>query len=251
MSSNLPQVQVPTYFLEIPSTGEKIKFRPFLVKEEKLLTIAIQEKDLNVLLEAIEKMLTNCTFGAVDIKTLTSYDLEYILLEIRIKSKGHEVEVEYVCNNKVKNDDGSEGVCGEIQKVIIDLREAVITGEKELTKRIHLTDDIGICLKTPSFKEFYKFQEILKGTESKNTENISYDILPLFVEYIYQGETIFDKFTKDEIVDWIESLDDDLYSKIRDFFNNLSRLTLTKELVCPKCGAREVIVMEGLQSFLP
>lgn len=232
----LPTLTAPSFFLEIPSTKEKIKFRPFLVKEEKILLFALQDGKEETIIQAIKDIISNCTFNAIDIDNLTSWDVEYIFLQIRIKSKGSEIDLTFRCENEIEPDK----VCNNIVDITVDL-ETVTVSNSDISKKIIISDEdnISIVMKLPTFSSILS-----------NSNDDIFKLLQSYIDYITMGETIYDEFTQDELTAFIDSLSDAQFNKIKAFFESLPKLTKTIDIVCPKCGHKDAIVMEGLQSFL-
>lgn len=245
---SLPKINTPTYTLTIPSTKKQIKFRPFLVKEEKILLIAIQEQETTALFDAVKQVIKNCTFDAVDVDNLTTYDLEYLFLQIRIKSKGGTVTLSFQCEAMISGKDMQPAApCSCINDIEFDLTKVQIEGEA-LTKKIILEEStqIGIILKAPTFKTTTEMQTVL---ESNSVDSI-YKALPQYIDTIFEGEKVYDDFTPEELQDWIEELSEENFEKIQQFFYNIPRLKAKINVKCTACGYEEAVTLEGLQNFL-
>ena len=236
----LPVMNTPTYTLQLPSTGNVVKYRPFLVKEEKILLIALQDASTEAIISAIKQIIINCTFGEVNVNTLTSFDLEYIFLQLRMKSKGTDVDLTFQCQNIV------DGVtCGTTNNVKLDLNTVKTEKDPNHTNKIFLTDTLLVTMKYPTV-------DILSSVQ-KNIEDDSitamYDSLFDFVDTISEGEEIF-TFDKEGLTVFIDSLTSDQFAKIRNFFDTLPKLQAELDITCKKCKHHDTIKLEGLQSFL-
>lgn len=238
---SLPQLQTPTYTTTIPSTGDTIKFRPFLVREEKIMMIAMQEESLDPVLEAIKQIIENCTLNSVDVGKLTSYDLEWIFLQIRIKSKGSFVDLQFKC----KKED-----CGQIITKRLDLEKDVyISGDpKRKEEKIILDEDqnIGIVMKQATYETTQKLIHNLSSEDKDMLGVIIFDN----VEEVFHGDTIYDDFSREEFSDWIDQLNIDQFNKIREFLNSMTTLEAKIEAECKCHGTKDTIIMKGLNSFL-
>lgn len=245
----LPVVNAPTYFTNIPSTGKKIKYRPFLVKEEKILLIAMQEKenDTDVIYEAIKQMIRNCTFDQVDVDKLASFDLDWLFLQLKIRSSGAEQDMNFVCNKVLSVNDKKEPVvCGQVNNLIFDLNTVKLDKSDMPETKIMLTGTLGIKMKFPTFENVKKLEKILQ----KNDIGALFDSIHDFVDYVFDGETIYDQFTVEEFGLWLETLNNDQFNKVNGFFKSIPKLKAEINLCCEKCGATETVTREGLLSFL-
>lgn len=249
----LPVLNVPIYTLEIPSSKKKVKFRPFLVKEEKIILIAMQEMDgkLQVIVDAIKQIIKNCTFNEIDTDTLTSYDLEHIFLELKKKSSGSVVPLSFICQNEVPEAQASihqpDGIhlCGQTNDVQLNLDTVELTTPPNRSNKIMLTETLGVVLKDPTLASAVQSQEIVK---SGNSEKI-FEMVYGFIDTIFDGPTLYE-YTPEELKDFIEMLTSEQFQKIKDFFDTTPTLKANLKIKCKKCGHEETVTMEGLQSFL-
>jgi len=230
--------------LEVPSTKKEIKFRPFLVKEEKILLIAMQEENVDVLFNAVNQIIDNCTFNQLNVSNLTTYDIEFIFLQIRIKSKGADISLSFNCGAELE--DGKS--CEHVTVVEYNLDQVSVDGTSKNNTKIILDEatKTGVILTIPTFENSKDAQEIMM----KEGVAAIYKMLPIYIDTIFQGEEIFDDFTPAELEDWIENLNDDQFEKIKDFFEGVPRLQGDVNVICEGCGQKETVVLEGLQSFL-
>ena len=252
---SLPKLTVPTYTLELPSTKQEIKYRPFLVKEEKLLLIAMQDStdgNNKQIISAVKDVIVNCTFDQVDVSKLTTYDLEYLFLQLRIKSRGSVTEMSFKCNNTLKNDDGSEHTCGHVNEIDFDLTTAKIVGDlTNKDKKIILEEatQIGVIMKEPTFESVLELSDSFLTGETQSVED-AYALLPKYIDTVFQGEETFDEFTDKEILDWLDELTEDQKNKIESFFDAIPKLSANIEAKCSSCGYKEQVPVEGLANFL-
>lgn len=243
----LPVINAPTYFIEIPSIkGKKFKFRPFLVKEEKILLIALQENDEEVLFNAIKQIIENCTFKAFDVDKLTTLDLEYIFLQLRKKSKGSEVDLAFKCENVVEVSEHGEHICGHVNTLKFNLDKVEIHEDKDHKDTIMLTETVGIKMKQPTLETSRNLQTAVKDNDLEKV----YRIIPQYIDTIFEGETVYDEYSADEFQEFLESLSDSQFEKIQNFFVTMPRLRAEINIKCKKCEYAEQVVVEGLQNFL-
>ena len=230
----LPQLNTPTYELEVPSTGVKISYRPFLIKEQKVLMIAQEQGGERALLKAVGNIIKDCTMGTVENpEDLPTFDMEYLFLKIRGKSVGDKVELNLLCP-----DDEKTRVLTEI-----DLNEIKIE-KGESTNTIQLSDDIGITMKYPTVKDLINF-----GNE-KSTVKMTFDIVQSCTVNIFDANDVYEDFSRKELQDFFEQLNTEQFDKIQKFFDEMPKLKHTIKVKNPNTGVESDIVLEGLQSFL-
>lgn len=240
----LPKIEVPLYELTLPLTKKTIKYRPFLVKEEKILLMAVEGQDEKSTLLAIKQIVNNCVLDTLDVDNLPMTDLEFIFLNLRARSVGEVVELQYKCNNKT-GELGLETPCGNVMKFNVNLLEIKPEFPEGHTNNIKLSDNVGIVLKYPSFKNYEK-------VDTKNSEiEIIIDILLDCIDYIYDQDTLY--YAKDstrvELQEYIEGLTQDQFKKIQEFFSSIPKIKTKIDFKCDKCGYTETFEVEGLQSF--
>jgi len=230
----LPVINTPTYELEIPSTKEKLTYRPFLVKEEKILLLAMEEEQDTQLNKALKQVVHNCTFQKVDVAKLPLFDLEYIFLRIRAKSVGEVAKIQVLCE-----DDGETYV-----PVEIDLESIEVEFQEDHSTKIELTEEIGIEMGYPTF-EFLNF----KADETE--VNQLFDIISSSIERVYEGETVYEKadFSKKDLKVFLESLTSEQFLKVQKFFETMPRLRHKMEITNPNTKKKNEVTLEGLQAF--
>lgn len=248
----LPNVVTPTYNLEIPSTKQIVKFRPFLVKEEKIILIAMQESgpsNLQSILNAIRQVVSNCTFGVIDTEKLTSYDLEFIFLNLKKKSSGAIVPLAFTCQNIIMPEGGRPDThagakCGTVTEVKLDLETVKLTTPTNRSNKIMLDDTLGITLKDATLSEVAALEA--GGFAADQIYETAYRL----VDTVFRGETIYEAESPQEMRDFIDNLSSEQFQKIRDFFETVPTLIATIPVKCRKCSHEETVTLEGLRSFL-
>ena len=240
----LPKLKIATYELTVPSTGQKVEYRPFLVKEEKALLMAAEDGSPKTITNAMKDIISACTEGELNLKTLASFDIEYIFLQLRGKSVGDIIELNLKKPDQITCDD--EG-CPNASQVTIDIRDIVMDTSNIEKPEIELTGDIGVKLGYPQLDTIQKYITP-GGTLATN------DIFKLIIdciEYIWEGDEIYKAkdSTKKELSDFIESLSTGQFNKIRKYFESIPRLKHDITWTCPKCDKSAPLVLEGLDSF--
>ena len=234
----LPKISTPTYELELPSTGKTIKFRPFLVKEEKLLVLALESDDTKEITNAIKAVLKDCiqTRG-IKVETLPTFDIEYLFLNIRGKSVGEEVEVMVTCP-----DDGSTKV-----PVTINLDEIQVKFDKDHSRDIKLDDTLTLRMKYPSMDEFVKNNFTVTDVNIDETFNV----IMASIEQIYSEEESWSTSdcTKKELREFVEQLSSKQFKEIENFFGTMPKLSHSLTVKNPNTEVENEVVLEGLASF--
>ena len=232
----LPTINVPTYELKIPSTKEKIKFRPFLVKEEKILLLALESGEDATISIALKQIVNNCTFEKLVLDDLALFDLEYLFLRVRAKSVGEVAHIRVMCP-----DDGETYV-----EVDVPLEEIEVNFPDELTSDIKITDTVGVTMGYPQFEDYYK-----EFDENETSIDYSMNLIRKSIKNIYEGEDIHEKvdFNDKELTGFLESLNTDQFTKLQNFFSTMPRLKYDVEVTNPKTEVKSTVTLEGLNSF--
>ena len=236
----LPKIATPTYELELPSSGETITYRPFLVKEEKLLVLAMESEDTKSITRAIKEVLKSCIKTKIKVDTLPTFDIEYLFLNIRGKSVGEEVEVTVTCP-----DDGVTEV-----DVNIPIDNIQVQKSKEHTNNIKLDDTLSMTMKYPSLDQFIETN--FDVNESKGTQlEQSFDLIGSCIETIYSDEEAWpaSDSTKKEIGEFLEQLSSRQFQDIEKFFETMPKLSYDVVVTNPKTKKKNTVVLEGLASF--
>ena len=236
----LPKIATPTYELELPSTGQSINYRPFLVKEEKLLVLALETEDTKQITTAIKNVLKNCVLTkGIKVDQLPTFDIEFLFLNIRGKSVGEEVEVTVTCP-----DDGKTEV-----DVTIPIDAIQVQKSKEHTNNIKLDDTLSMTMKYPSLDEFIEtnFDVSSKGTQLEQ----SFSLIGSCIETIYSEEEAWpaSDSTKKEITEFLEQLSSSQFQDIEKFFETMPKLSYDVVVTNPKTKKKNTVVLEGLASF--
>ena len=235
----LPTIATPTYELELPSTGKTLRYRPFLVKEEKLLVLALESEDTKQITTAIKAVLKSCikTRG-IKVEKLPTFDIEYIFLNIRGKSVGEEIEVNLICP-----DDNETNV-----PVVINIDDIEIQKSEDHERRIALDKNLMMELRYPSLEQFiaqnFDFEE-------ENQVEQSFDMIAACIDKIYNEEEVWSTAdcTHKEIVDFLEQMNSKQFKEIENFFSTMPKLSHEVEITNPKTKVKSTVVLEGLSSF--
>ena len=236
----LPKLNVPVYEAILPSTEKVIKYRPFLVKEEKLLFTALEADDSKALSSAVKQIVNNCVQGELDVDNLSTFDIEYLFLRLRAKSVGEKVTVGLRPWGCPKN----EGkLCENSTSVEINLEEVKVDKSTASSSKIMLDDKIGIKMKYPDIDSVN-----IMGTSS---DAAGMDIIRGCVDMIFTEEETYerDSFTDKELDEFIDSLNSQQFKLIKDFFDNMPVLTHTVKYKCETCGEKKETTLTGLNSF--
>jgi len=251
----LPQIKTPEYELVIPSTGQRAVFRPFLVREEKILLMAMQSEDERQIIRAVEDIIHSCLQSPIETNKLSMFDIEYIFLKIRSKSIGEIIEMKYQCQNEVDKPyrDEDSGVmmarkapCGTYVPIKIHLDEVQVERDPDHTTQIKLTDTVGIMMRYPNMAMARSM-----GRAAQKTEDVSQalDLIASCIESFFNETEVITEFNHDEVVTWLEGLTQQQFALIQKFFDTIPRLRHKINFECPACGYKQDIVIEGIQNF--
>jgi hypothetical protein len=235
----LPKISTPTYTLELPSSGQSIKYRPFLVKEEKLLVIALESEDTKQITNAIKVVIKNCiSTKDIKVETLPTFDIEYLFLNIRGKSVGEQVNVNIICP-----DDNETNV-----SVSINLDDIKVERTEEHTNKIQVDKSIMMEMKYPSLEQF------IKNNFDFNNENAmeqSFDLISSCIDKIYTEDEVWSAadVTKKELTEFLESMNSSQFKEIEKFFETMPKLSHKVKITNPKTKVESEVVLEGLASF--
>ena len=235
----LPKIATPTYQLELPSTEETIQYRPFLVKEEKLLVIALESEDTKQITNAIKTVIKNCILTKdIKVENLPTFDIEFLFLNIRGKSVGEQVDVNIICP-----DDNETNV-----SVSIDLDDIKVQKNEEHTNKIKVDPKIMMEMKYPSLEQF------IKNNFDFNNENQmeqSFDLIASCIDKIYTEDEVWSAadVTKKEVIEFLESMNSSQFKDIEKFFETMPKLSHKIQIKNPKTGIESEVALEGLASF--
>ena len=233
----LPKLNTPTYELEVPSTDEKVKYRPFLVKEEKILLMAMESGKGEDIIQAVKDIVNECTFNKLDIANLPMFDIEYVFLNIRAKSVGETSKLKILAPDDKKTYVETE----------INLTEVQVQVDENHTNKIELTDDMGIIMTYPTIDSFVE-----NGIQTIKAENML-DIIAACVLQIYEkkGEKVYQAKdqTKKELIEFIEQLNTQQFKKLQKFFDTMPKLKHTIKVKNPKTKKTSDVTLTGLNDF--
>jgi hypothetical protein len=222
----IPNINTAVYEATLPSSGKKVKFRPFNVREQKAILTAMQENDNTAILTAV-KLISECSGIRVD--NLPVFDVEYLLLKIRAKSAGEIIEMNGVCE------------CGHKTPIVINLDDVRVQGTDKKLETLKLSDNSSIKLRYPSIND------VLNTEDAKDESKI----IGKCVEEIYIGEDVYSAKdqTEQDVLDFIDNLTTSQYKTLQDFFENMPKLKHDLKFICAKCGNDHTVPMEGIDSF--
>jgi len=233
----LPKLTTPTYELEVPSTDEKIKYRPFLVKEEKILLIAMESEDNTQIIQSVKDIVSQCTFEKLNVSTMPMFDVEFIFLNIRAKSVGEVSKLKILCPDDKKT----------YAAVDVDLSKVSVQVGDDHTNKIALTDDMGIIMTYPTIDSF-----LGSGIEKINANNML-DVIGSCILQIYEqkGEKVYEAKdqTKKELTEFIESMNSAQFKKVQGFFDTMPKLKHEIKVKNPKTKKESTVTLNGLNDF--
>ena len=234
-------MSTPTYNMTVPSTGQSVRFRPFLVKEEKALLIAQQSEDVSVMVESLRNVVAACIQDKIDSDKLATFDLEYMFTQIRAKSVGETIELLFSCDQESCQGDPKATV-----KLTLDLTTIQVEKNPDHTNKFQLFNDVGVVMRYPSVKTI----SLLQGDKADDLDNI-FEVIIDSIDYIYQGDEIYyaKEQSKAELKQFVENLSSEQFLKIQSFFTTMPRIKKEVEYDCPVCKTHHKRTLEGMQSF--
>ena len=237
----LPKIDAPVYELDLPLSKKHIRFRPFLVKEQRNLLMAMESDQNDTIEKNIKQILHNCTLTEnVEIEKLPIIDVEFYFLNLRARSVGEVVTNRYRCENEV---DGK--VCNNTMETQINVLDIKVEIDPNNQDTIQLTDKIFIKLNYPEYSTIEKMNKF------DNATDMAFEMIINSVDYVFDGDQYYyaRETPRKELVDFIDSLNQDQFAKIESFFNNLPKMKKTIDMNCSKCGFHHHIAVEGLEDF--
>jgi hypothetical protein len=233
----LPKLEVPIYELTVPSTDEKIKYRPFLIKEEKILLIAMESGANEDVIQAVKQIVSECTFNTLKLGDMPMFDVEYIFLQIRSKSVGEVSKLKILCK-----DDGKT-----YANVEVDLTEIEVQVNDDHTNKIELTDEMGVIMRYPTIDSFST-----AGISDITADNML-DVIVACIEKIYdkKGEEVYDSkdSSKKELMDFVEQMNTQQFQDVQKFFDSMPKLRHEITVVNPKTKVENKVALSGLNDF--
>lgn len=229
---SLPTLEVPTYELVLPSTKKKVEYRPFLVKEHKIL-MTLMDSDLHEVARGVTNLVDVCTFNKLDIEKLSHFDIEYIFLQLRSKSIGDGVDLIVNCP------------CGEKIPHTVSLENLIIENTEGFTNKIMITDTIGIKMRFPTFEEVIKIYN-----DDLDTDSIM-SLVADCIDCIFQDDRVQYRkdFTNEELENFLNQFTKEQFDKLEQYFLKMPKVVQSVEKDCPACGRHNTLKLEGLQNF--
>ena len=233
----LPKLGYPTFELELPSTGKTVKYRPFLVKEEKVLLIALESEDEKQITNAVKDLIKNCVISRIKVEQLPSFDLEYLFLKIRGASIGEVINLTVTCQ-----DDNETQV-----EANININDVEVLKPEGHDRKIMFDEESGIIMNYPGMKEFVDREFLRKDMQTQEV----YDFIATSIDQIFQGEDVYDSSTttKKEFREFVESLTTKQFEKIQQFYATAPKLSHKFTVINPNTGVESEFTIEGLQNF--
>lgn len=236
----LPKIDVPVFQLTIPSTQQNVKYRPFLVKEEKILLMAMEGNDPGEMALGIKQIVNNCVQDTIDVDKLSPFDLEFFFVNLRAKSVGEGIQLSRKCISMNKD----KKVCGANIEFEVDTNDIKVVTPEGHTNNLKLTDTVGVMMNYPDIS-------LAASSGDDPNADMILDTVLNCMESIYDEEEVYKiKDTPtEEVVDFLESLTQEQFAKIRKFFDTMPKVTYQEKIQCPKCKKKEDVIIEGMQSF--
>ena len=242
----LPKIDVPTYETKLISSGKIVKYRPFLVKEQKLFLMAAQSTDEKETVDVVKQVLNNCILSDIDVDDLPTFDLEHLFMQLRARSVGEVVNLKYNCNNTVKDDKGEEKTCGSLVKFDLNILDIKPIIDEKHSSKIEISDKLGIVMKYPTLS-------LIKDVGNLANEDVDtvLNVIISCIDYIYDAEQMYyaKDSTKEELLEFIENLQQEDMEKIQVFFTTMPKIAKELDFKCKKCGYEETITVQGIQNF--
>jgi hypothetical protein len=239
----IPKIDLPTYKIRIESIDKEITFRPFVVKEEKILLMALESRDYQTSLDAIKQIINNCVLDKIDVESLPLYEIEYLFLNLRARSIGEIVSLEYVCENTIDLPEGKRKCKGKME-LDIDLLK-VAYEHKPSNNIVSLTNTVGMKLNYPTIE----ISKVL--VEKLNTKDAPTEIIKQCTEYLYDENQVYkiEEMQQGEFDAFVDNLTTEQFKKIKKFFLDMPILRYENQLVCGKCNKTHTVRLEGLLDF--
>lgn len=241
---SLPKIVTPEYTVQLKSLKTPVRYRPYLVKEEKVFLTAKESGDPKEIERAIRQILRSCTFDAIDIDKLPSFDIEYLFLQLRARSVNNIIEMQYQCQNKIADDDTR---CGAVSPVRVPIDEIVIHTPEGHSTIVPITDEITLEMQYPTVETL---QQIL--VDGKVSPTLSTELVMACIKSIVTNDgTVYEArdYERTELAEFVESLSIQQIDKLQTFFTTMPTLQYATEFVCQKCQYREPVTFEGIQDF--
>lgn len=235
----LPKLESVTYNLTVPSSGTDVRYRPFVVKEEKVLLTALESNDATQISRAMRDIVRTCTFNEVPVEKLAMFDLEYIFLKLRAKSVGENADIGIKCSNTE---------CEHMNPIEVSIDQVEVAGNPKLEETIQLTDSIGVTVKAPTVE---RTETLLKGSKITSELDLVISLIIASIVSIYDKDSVYPAvdYTAEELNEFIDSLNKEQFSKLQNFFENFPKLKKEVSFTCTECGTEQNQTLEGLTDF--
>jgi hypothetical protein len=239
---SLPKINLPVYDLVLPLSKTKVKFKPFTVKEQKILLLALESDNPEFINENIKQIIRNCCITEIDVDSLAAVDIEFFFINLRARSVGEQVDLKYRCENVIDQETGE--VCKNKLDISYNVLDIKLDSE-DYKDVIPLTSTIGVKMKFPDYSALEKMRMSTSATKA------AFDVVVSCIEYIYDDDQFYyaKETKKEELVDFIESLNVDQFNHIQKFFEQMPKLQKVIKTKCSKCGYDHTITIEGLENF--
>lgn len=236
----IPKIDLPTYKLVLKSSEKEILFRPFIVKEEKILLLALESGDFDTTLNSVKQVIKNCLLTDIDVDSLPLFELEFIFLNLRARSMGEVVDLTYICENQIDE----ETICKNEMEIQVDLLQAALDLKLQNTT-LKLTPEVGIKLKYPTIET----TKLLNS--DMNDIDVAVELIESCTEYLFDSNEVYkpEDMQEGEFKAFIESLTQDQFLLIKTFFDNIPSIVYDSTITCNKCGASHGVHLEGLLDF--
>lgn len=233
-------ITTPTYTIKLLSEDREIKFRPFLVKEEKLLLMAVESKDTNEIIKTVFDVLNNCIMTDIDVEKLPYFEVDYLFTTLRAKSIKENIELEFICNNMI-----DDNKCKALFPVTLDLAKATIDRNEDISNKIELSDTSGVVMKYPTYDIMKRAVSIVGDMNKK------FHVIESCIDYIYNKDKIFSSkdIGKNDIIGFLENLTQNQFQKIEFWVDSLPSFSIKTEGDCPKCGYHHKIKYDDFNAF--
>lgn len=237
----LPKIDLPTFKLFLKSIQKEIVFRPFVVKEEKLLLLALETEDLDSILEAVKQVINNCVLTEIDIDELPLFDIEFLFLNIRARSMGEIINVTYICQNELE--EGKK--CPAEMDVEVDVLKAAIEMTTE-EPTVMISENVGIKFKYPTIE----ISRVLNATDLPEVET-TIKLIELCTDYLFDEEQVYktEDMQPGEFAEFISNLTQEQFIQMQNFFNNIPKIKYDTKVTCGSCGKEHDIHLEGMLDF--
>jgi hypothetical protein len=237
----LPKIDQPIFKINLLSRNEALSFRPFTVKEHKILLMATESNDVNDILSAIKQIINNCCLDDIDVDDLPVIDLEMFFINLRARSIGEVVEMKYKCKNKI-----GEEECGKHFQMGLNLLQDVQINKNDVDNRIALTETIGMVLMYPTTNVL---QKIMRKADEEQELDVS--LIANCIEYIYDEDELYyaKDATEEELIKFVNDLNTEQYSRAEDFLKSAPSIYANKQHICKKCGFEHSMRLEGIADF--